>query len=120
MTGNEYQLKAARTINDCMWDQEKFRHALFGLTAENGEINSILQKMYQRKSNEHEDVYLSHDALVHLKSELGDLLWFAAELCTACGWLMDDVMEENIEKLRKRYPDKYDVEHDIHRKEGDF
>ena len=53
------------------------------------------------------------------KKELGDLLWFVAEYCTAKGWELDEIMQMNIDKLRKRYPDGFDSELSQHRAEGD-
>ena len=55
----------------------------------------------------------------HYKKELGDLLWFIAEYCTANGWTLDEIAQMNIDKLRKRYPDGFNAERSINRKEGD-
>ena len=105
MTGNEYQDLAARTIN---WEMGKYYmtfHAMFGLASEVGEIHGVVQKHYQG--------HPINDGKV--KEELGDLLWFAAELCTAYDWKIEDVMQENIEKLKKRYPDGFSEERSVHR-----
>lgn len=95
MTGNEYQKLAARTINKDITMDEAEMHALHGMAGEIGEIHGIYQKMYQGHDVNH----------LHLKKELGDLLWFIAEYCTACNWNLEDVMSLNIEKLKKRYPE---------------
>ena len=47
-------------------------------------------------------------------------MWFIAEYCTACGWNLEDIMQMNIDKLMARYPDGFDAEHSLHRKEGDI
>lgn len=110
MTGNEYQKLAARTINkglDCIQQEN---HALHGMVGEIGEIHSIYQKIYQGHELDFE----------HLKKELGDLLWFIAEYCTAYGWNLEDIMRMNIEKLKTRYPEGFDSEHSLHRTEGDI
>ena len=39
--------------------------------------------------------------------ELGDVLWYAAEMCDALGVEIGDVMAENIRKLERRWPDDY-------------
>lgn len=41
--------------------------------------------------------------------ELGDLLWYAAALCTKLGIDLGAVMQLNIEKLKERYPDGWDA-----------
>ena len=110
MTGNEYQKLACRTINYDLYIAEIVLHALHGMSSEIGEIHSIYQKSYQGHKADEE----------HLKKEVGDLLWFIAEYCTAYGWNLEDVMQQNIDKLIARYPDGFDAEHSLHRAEGDI
>ena len=110
MTGNEYQLLAGRTIPKDFNVQEKEFHALHGMISEIGELHGMYQKLYQGHK---------WDA-VHAKKELGDLLWFIAEYCTAFNWSLEDIMRLNIDKLLARYPDGFDAEHSLHRKEGDI
>ena len=109
MTGNEYQKLAMRT---CSFDQNRYQdvekmelHALFGLAAEVGEVHDIFQKYYQGHSIEDDK----------LMEELGNVLWMIAEMCYANFWELDVIMEKNIEKLKKRYPDGFDSERSIHR-----
>jgi NTP pyrophosphatase (non-canonical NTP hydrolase) len=52
-----------------------------------------------------------------LKAELGDLLWFCAEYCTAQGWDMEQICVKNIEKLRARYPKGFSAERSLHREQ---
>ena len=110
MTGNEYQKLAARTINKDLDIDYLECHALHGMVGEIGEIHSMYQKIYQGHDLDEE----------HLKKELGDLLWFVAEYCTAWGWMLEDIMQMNIDKLKDRYPEGFDSEHSLHRKEGDI
>lgn len=110
MTGNEYQYLAARTIGENMNAVRQEKHALHGMVSEIGELHGIYQKKYQGHDfDEH-----------HAMSELGDLLWFIAEYCTSMGWLLEDVMEMNIEKLVARYPDGFEADRSLHRAEGDI
>ena len=109
MTGNEYQRLAARTINLGLTSEGQRMHALHGIAAEVGELHGIYQKIYQGHEFNPE----------HAKKEVGDILWMLAEYCTANGWSLDDIMQLNIDKLRVRYPEGFDVEHSLHRKEGD-
>jgi len=109
LTGNEYQRLASRTINRDLHFLEVRKHAKYGMVSEIGELCGIFQKRYQGHKVEPE----------HIKKELGDLLWFVAEYCTANGWNLDDIMALNIEKLRARYPEGFDADHSLHRAEGD-
>ena len=110
MTGNEYQRLASRTINPLATRADQEYHALHGMVGEIGELHSIYQKRYQGH-------YEATDE--HRKKEVGDLLWFIAEYCTACRWDLDDIMQMNIDKLIARYPNGFSVERSEHRAEGD-
>lgn len=107
LRANEYQKLAARTINRELDDESIKFHALHGLVGEIGEIHSIYQKTYQGHPFDEEE----------LKKELGDLLWFIAEYCTILEWSLEDIMQMNIEKLKKRYPEGFSEELSVNRKE---
>ena len=47
------------------------------------------------------------------------LIWMIAEICTALDFTLDDVMQTNIDKLKARYPDGFDPEKSLHRKDSD-
>ena len=109
MKGNVYQQLAKRTVNSSLSKPEMVLHSLHGMSGEVGEIHSLYQKVYQGHSMDEE----------HLKKEVGDLMWFIAEFCTANDFALSEIMEMNIEKLKARFPEGFDVEHSLHRKEGD-
>lgn len=109
MTGNEYQKLAARTIGAKLSRTKQEMHALHGMASEIGELHGIYQKAYQGHKAEEE----------HRMKELGDLLWFIAEYCTARGWELETVMALNIQKLIDRYPDGFEAERSLHREAGD-
>ena len=106
----QYQDLAARTINPALTHEQMKDHALKGMVGEIGEINSIYQKVYQGHEFDEE----------HVKKELGDLMWFIAEYCTAWGWNLDDICQMNIDKLRARFPNGFEVNKSVHRAEGDI
>ncbi len=108
---NEYQKLASRTIDQSMNHTDQEYHALHGMVGEIGELHSIYQKTYQGHIETSDE---------HRKKELGDLMWFVSEYCSACGWKLEDICKMNIEKLLARYPDGFDIEHSLHRKEGDI
>lgn len=110
MQGNEYQKLAARTIDKKLSKSQKELHSLFGMVGEIGEIHSIYQKLFQGHSFSEE----------HLKKELGDLMWFIAEYCTAYGWELEDIMQMNIDKLKARYPEGFEADKSLHRMAGDI
>lgn len=109
-TLNEYQVAAARSINPALNKEQVLHHALHGLAGEAGEIHSLFQKEFQGHP-------LDPD---HLKKETGDALWMISEICTAMGWTLEEVAQVNIDKLLARFPNGFEVEKSLHRKEGDI
>ena len=78
--------------------------ASVGISAESGEFMEIVKKMiFQGKP-------ANDDNLEHLKIELGDIMWYVAQACMALEVDMDDVLDTNIKKLEKRYPDGHFAE----------
>ena len=110
MEAREYQELAARTINKTLHDYEVEQHALHGMASEIGELHGLYQKAYQGHEFDEE----------HAQKELGDLLWFVAEYCTAMNWDLGLIMMKNIAKLAARYPDGFKEEDSLNREEGDI
>ena len=78
--------------------------ACVGISAESGEFMEIVKKMiFQGKP-------CNEDNLEHLKIELGDIMWYVAQACMALEVDMDEVLDTNIKKLEKRYPDGHFAE----------
>lgn len=86
-----------------------------GLSAESGEFTEIVKKiLFQGKP-------LSIENKFHLKREMGDILWYWMNACRALGLNPYDVMEENVKKLRNRYPElQFTVQNSEIRKENDL
>lgn len=53
------------------------------------------------------------------KKELGDIVWYIADMCSKRGYSLDEIAQLNIEKLKKRYPNGFDQEKSQNRKPGD-
>lgn len=66
-------------------------------------------------------IYQGHNySTTHAMKEVGDLLWFIAEYCTVNNWELEEVMQLNINKLIARFPDGFEADRSLHRKEGDI
>ena len=103
MTLNEYQALAQRTSGP---GHDRIVNGVMGMCGESGECIDIVKKscMQGHPLNKQK-----------LSEELGDVMWYCAELAAGLGMKLDDIALENIEKLRKRYPDGFDPERSIHR-----
>ena len=89
--------------------------ASVGLSGESGEFSDIVKKIvFQGKE-------MNEDVVKHLRSELGDIMWYVANACMALEISFDDVIATNVKKLEKRYPGgSFNVHHSENRQEGDL
>ena len=93
---------------------ERLLTAAVGMSAESGEFIEVVKKMiFQGKP-------VNEENLFHLKRELGDIMWYVAQACMALDTDFDEIIEMNVDKLKKRYPGgEFDVHYSENRKEGD-
>lgn len=107
----EYDMKfsSEQSNNDCV-DICGIFNACLGLSGEVGEFNDMIKKwVFHEKELDME----------HAKKEAGDILWYVVMLCESFGWNMEEIMQMNVDKLKARYPEGFDVERANHRAEGD-
>lgn len=96
-----FQSHARRTGNT--WDEKEHdQHRMLlamGLGGEAGEVLEIIKKEVghgRARSRE------------HMAEELGDVLWYLAELASVHGLTLSQVAELNVAKLRARYPNGFE------------
>lgn len=108
MDASTYQQDAARTICPQYVVLERLKaqpfliqlnHAVVGASADLGELATNLERTLY---------YGQPFDQVNAEEEIGDILWYLAEACSALGVDMSAVMERNIKKLRTRFPEKFD------------
>ena len=96
-------------------DTPRLLTAAFGMSAEAGEFTEIVKKVFLQGKP------YNADNVEHLKIELGDILWYAAQACLALDVSFEEVMERNYLKLSARYPEgAFDVYRSENRAEGDL
>jgi len=89
--------------------------AALGLTAESGEFTEIVKKIILQGKPYNED------NVFHMKRELGDICWYIAQACMALDTTFDEIIEMNVDKLKKRYPGgEFNVHQSENRKAGDL
>ena len=89
--------------------------AAMGLAAEGGEFVEIPKKIiFQGKPVNEENIF-------HMKRELGDIMWYWINACRALNLDPNDVIAENVNKLKSRYPGgEFDAYYSENRKTGDL
>lgn len=89
--------------------------ACLGLAAESGEFIEIPKKMFFQGKP------LNEENLFHMKRELGDIMWYWINACRALNLDPNDVIAENVNKLKARYPGgEFDVHYSENRQQGDI
>lgn len=107
MTINEYQSLAMTTLNPALSKKDVLINGVMGLCGESGEAIDIVKK---HLAQGHE---LDREGLI---KELGDVAWYLAETATALEVSLEDVLQGNIDKLKKRYPNGFSTEKSLKRK----
>lgn len=108
MTVNEYQKLAMTTLNPDLSKKDVLINGVMGLCSESGEAIDIVKKWLAQG---HE---LDKEKLA---KELGDVAWYLAETAYALDIPLDEILQGNIDKLKKRYPEGFRTEDSLNRTE---
>ncbi len=104
---DEYQKQSRRTWSLIHTDHP-IVYPTLGLANEAGELAGKVKKIFRDKGG-----VISPEDRAALKGELGDVLWYLAQIATELELSLDDVAAANLEKLFSR------LERDKIRGEGD-
>lgn len=106
---NEYQKQAMTT---CMKSCDNFSYMMLNLVGEVGEFASKVAKHIRKGeasvasttngSFTYRSKAIKAEAEPLLRKEAGDILWQLAGLCQVMGWSLEDVAQENLDKLASR------------------
>jgi len=76
---------------------KKFVYPALGLADESGEVVGKIKKVMRDENG-----IVSDEKREEIKKELGDVLWYIAQLSTELGIKLSDVAKGNLEKLASR------------------
>ena len=96
MNLNEYQQKSRKTAGYPAIGHPVIYPTL-GLVNEAGEVAGKIKKVFRDKGGQ-----INEETKSALKAELGDVLWYLAQISTELGLSLDEVAEYNIQKLYSR------------------
>ena len=111
MNVNEYQELAMTTLNPELNKKDVLINSVMGLCGESGEAIDIVKKWLAQGHELDKE---------RLSKELGDIAWYLAEAATALDLSLEQILQANIDKLKKRYPDGFDFKRSIVRLKGDL
>ena len=102
----EYQKRSTRTLNKELFTKEQLMNMALGISGESGEIADIFKKV----------LFQGHDLKIEdVIGELGDVMFYIVNLCTLLEIDIRFVLEYNVDKLQKRYPEGFDSNRSINR-----
>ncbi|KKT76387.1 MAG: hypothetical protein UW72_C0007G0034 [Parcubacteria group bacterium GW2011_GWF2_44_7] len=96
MDFKEYQQKSKKTA---IYPDSgnNFIYPTLGLAGEAGEVAEKIKKVIRDKGGK-----IDGETVQAIKKELGDVLWYVAQLASELGLQLDEIAKENIEKLSSR------------------
>ena len=98
MKFSDYQIQSARTMPKLLEQKDMLTNMSMGLAGESGELIDHLKKAcFHGHQIDH----------AYVSKELGDILWYIAGLATALDIDLDESAQENIDKLKARYPEGF-------------
>lgn len=100
MNLEEYQKLCKETATDFENRDKELMNWGLGVAGEAGDLAGCIKKIVTHKNNQKEGV----------RENIGDTLWYMAMICNFYGWNLGEVLEENIKKLKERYPDGFTEE----------
>lgn len=100
----EYQAAAFRTAPQDQSQLDGLVHACEGFFTAGGECMSQVKQMHQYGKA------LTPEIHANLVEKVGDLLWYVALAAEHLGVSMHAIAKQNIEKLQKRFPEKFSGE----------
>lgn len=108
MEANEFQKAVLRTANTNLSQKDAITNAAMGIAGEAGEYVDLLKK----------SLYHGHDLdKQKAKKELGDISFYVAWAAYCHGFELNDVFSTVIEKLKIRYPNGFNSQDSITRKD---
>ncbi len=96
MDFDNYQIEARKTAIYPNKDKN-FIYPTLGLVGESGEVAEKVKKIMRDKNNS-----FDYESKIAIKKELGDVLWYLSNLCDELNFSLNEVAEENLEKLNNR------------------
>jgi len=93
---NEYQKQCKKTA---VYPKigENFVYPAFGLMGEAGEVSEKIKKIFRDDGGK-----LTDEKRLEIGRELGDVMWYIAQLSTELGLKLSDVIKMNLTKLASR------------------
>ena len=94
MNLDDYQKNVKKTAAKYRGKEKTIMTWGLGIAGEAGDVAGCIKKTYSQGDDQTEGI----------RENLGDTMWYVAMICNFYGWKLDEILDENIKKLSKRYP----------------
>jgi len=91
---NDYQKACLRTVKEFENETRKILTWGLGVAGEAGDIAGCIKKTFIHKN----------DVTPGIRENIGDTMWYLANICNFFNWNFQEIIQENLDKLMKRYP----------------
>ena len=90
----EYQKFCRKTAKKFKNKEKEILVWGLGIAGEAGDVAGCIKKTFAHDNNQKDGI----------KENIGDTMWYAAMICNYFNWDFDEILKENVQKLKKRYP----------------
>jgi len=91
---NDYQKFVKKVAKKFDSPTEEIMTWGLGISGEAGDIASCIKKTFAHENNQASGI----------RENIGDTFWYMAAICNFFGWDLEEIIGENMKKLKKRYP----------------
>ena len=93
----EYQELCKRTGGNFDDKEKEILTWGLGISGEAGDIAGCIKKTFSHKN----------DQTAGIRENIGDTMWYISMICNFFDWNLEEILDENVEKLEKRYPNGF-------------
>ena len=68
-----------------------------GIAGEAGDVASCIKKTFTHNNDQKQGI----------RENIGDVMWYSSMICNYFGWNFQEILEENLAKLKARYPEGF-------------
>lgn len=97
---DEYQFLCKATAKKFATPIEEILTWGLGITGEAGDVASCIKKTFMHNNDKKDGI----------RENIGDTLWYTAMICNFFNWSLQEILDENIAKLKERYPKGFTIE----------
>ena len=93
----DYQKISRKTAKKFRNKKEAIMTWGLGIAGEAGDVASCVKKTFAH----------DNDQKSGIRENIGDVLWYSSMICNFFNWNLSDILAENQEKLKKRFPNGF-------------